>query len=293
MRRVVAQDRDHLNALMEDIFETHGDDCDLNHIDVSRVEDFTDLFRGDFPNFMGDISKWDVSGATTMESMFSSTEFNGDLSKWNVGRVTNMTGMFENSQFNGDISNWNTRSLVEMERMFDSAEQFTGDISRWNVGNVENMERLFVACPWNGDISKWDVRNVRRMDCMFARSSFQGDISRWDVANVQCMDYMFEGAEFRGDISRWNPAALCRAQDMFADNTQGLQSQAMSPWVIELLLEHNVLPQNPYWRALFQELAPMARTLNLDTGGQAELIWSKHTGAARRNAAGLPLPELG
>lgn len=291
MRRVVARDRDHLNELMDKAFEKHGDDCDLNHIDVSRVEDFSDLFRGDFPNFMGDISKWDVSNATTMQTMFSSTDFNGDLSQWNVGKVTDMTGMFENSQFDGDISNWDVSSVVDMERMFDNA-QFTGDISRWDVSQVYSMHNMFLSTSWNGDISKWNVSRVRYMQFMFAGSSFQGDLSAWDVSSVENMNGMFENAEFQGDISRWNTAALRRAEGMFANNVQGLQGQGMSPWVIELLLEHDVLPQDSYWRALFQELLPMAKTLNLAIKGQAEMLWSKHTGAARRHAAGLPLPAL-
>lgn len=292
MRRVIARDRDHLNELMEEAFEKHGDACDLNHIDVSRVDDFSDLFRGDFPSFMGDISKWDVSNATTMQTMFSSTDFNGDLSQWNVGRVEDMTGMFENSQFNGDISKWNVSSVVEMERMFDNA-QFTGDISKWDVSNVENMSNMFLATYWNGDISKWNVSSVQYMQYMFANSSFQGNISRWDVSSVERMDHMFEGAEFQGNISQWNTAALCSAQDMFADNTLGLQRQKMSPWVIGLLLEHKVLPQEPYWLALFHELLPMAQMINLDIPGQVQMLWAKHTGVARQNAVGLPLPELG
>ena len=45
--------------------------------------------------FDGDISKWDVSSVTNMNSMFlGATSFNGDLSKWDVSRVRDMHGMF-------------------------------------------------------------------------------------------------------------------------------------------------------------------------------------------------------
>ena len=42
----------------------------------------------------GDISGWDVSNVTNMETMFYEAPFNGDLSKWNVSNVTNMGNMF-------------------------------------------------------------------------------------------------------------------------------------------------------------------------------------------------------
>ena len=49
--------------------------------------------------FNGDLSKWDVSNVTNMDSMFHDAEsFNGDLSKWNVSNVTNMNDMFRDAE---------------------------------------------------------------------------------------------------------------------------------------------------------------------------------------------------
>lgn len=39
--------------------------------------------------------------------MFKNSIFNGDLSKWDVSNVTYMDSIFENSQFQGDVSHWN------------------------------------------------------------------------------------------------------------------------------------------------------------------------------------------
>jgi len=41
-----------------------------------------------------------------MYSMFNNSKFNGDISKWDVSKVTNMDSMFSGSKFNGDISQW-------------------------------------------------------------------------------------------------------------------------------------------------------------------------------------------
>ena len=46
-------------------------------------------------NFNSDISKWDVSNVTNMESMFYNCKnFNSGLNKWNVSSVKNMHFMF-------------------------------------------------------------------------------------------------------------------------------------------------------------------------------------------------------
>ena len=92
----------------------------------------------------GDISGWDVSNVTNMETMFYEAPFNGDLSKWNVSNVTNMSRMFWNAKsFNGDLSKWNVSNVRDMRGMFEGAKSFNGDLSKWNVSNVTDMGSMF------------------------------------------------------------------------------------------------------------------------------------------------------
>ena len=90
--KIVARYRSHLEELIEEAKRTQGPNCDLNHIDVSRITDMSFLFYES--DFNGDISKWDVSNVEYMNYMFYISKFNGDISSWNVSNVTDMESMF-------------------------------------------------------------------------------------------------------------------------------------------------------------------------------------------------------
>ena len=72
--------------------------------DVSRVQDFSDVFCG-WNNgicdggvrggFTGDVSAWNTSAATSMVNMFrKNIYFNGDISMWDVSKVRDFENMF-------------------------------------------------------------------------------------------------------------------------------------------------------------------------------------------------------
>ena len=97
--------------IIKDEIKKKGWNCNLNHIDVSKITDMSSLFSSDYyghglNRFNGDISKWDVSSVKDMSEMFNGSRFNGDISKWDVSSVKDMRRMFMHSKFKSDLSKW-------------------------------------------------------------------------------------------------------------------------------------------------------------------------------------------
>ena len=130
---------------------------DFNDIDVSNIDSFCDnkgiLYKGIFEETKFkyiDISDWDVSNVTNMNSMFYRCEelkSVGNISGWDVSNVTDMSSMFYDcTYFNQNISSWDVSNVIGMSYMFTWCESFNQDLSNWNVSKVRFIGGAFTGC---------------------------------------------------------------------------------------------------------------------------------------------------
>ncbi len=132
---IIPKDLEHLKQLIRHEVYFIGKNCDLNHIDVSKITDMFQLFAG--IQFDGDISKWNVSNVENMYALFQHCPFNGDISLWDVSKVKDMSYMFDCSKFTSDLSHWKPISLETSDYMFNNCKapepywtQFDNQIKR-------------------------------------------------------------------------------------------------------------------------------------------------------------------
>jgi surface protein len=85
----------------------------IEHWNVSAISDFSSLFDAVDRNpmasrFNGDISRWDMSAATSIDSMFAGAgAFNQNISAWNVSSVSDMSSAFNGAtEFSQDLCAW-------------------------------------------------------------------------------------------------------------------------------------------------------------------------------------------
>ena len=201
---------------------------------TSGITDMSNLFENDasfynvttttavyrYSDFNGDISSWDVSSVTNMNSLLNSfILFNQPIGVWDVSNVTSMEAMFYQAKvFNQPIGNWNVGKVTSLSEIFSHTDSFNQPIGDWNVGKVTNMIDMFAYNKvFNQPLGNWDVSSVIYMNSMFIyTTSFNQPIGNWNVSKVTDMGGMFLNANsFNQSIEKWNTSNVTNMGAMF------------------------------------------------------------------------------
>jgi len=169
---------------------------DIGSWDVSKVQNMSAMF-GSAVNFNNggspSISGWTTTSLQNTASMFATaSNFNQPIGYWNMSGVTSMSSMFSNAvKFNnsGDtsISAWTINSgVTNMGSMFSGAALFNQPIENWNVSKVQIMANMFqLTSAFNQPLAGWDTSSVSNMNAMFSSANaFNQPIGNWNVSGV-------------------------------------------------------------------------------------------------------------
>jgi surface protein len=73
------------------------------------------------------------------ELFYNQSSFNANISGWDVSNVTTMESMFEEAYaFNQPIGNWDVSEVTAMDYMFYNATDFSQNLSTWCVVKVSD-----------------------------------------------------------------------------------------------------------------------------------------------------------
>jgi surface protein len=174
--------------------------------------------------FNGNVTNWNTSKVTTMQSMFfNKNDFNQDISTkvvtvsgspyvaWDMSNVTNIQSMFSvnsnDGKFNQNIGNWNTNKVTITQFSFNGQRNFNQDISTkqvvvsgvtysaWSVSAVTNMVGMFYIS---------NPATTGQLPGSFNNGG-SASINNWDMRRVSGATDMFNyQTGFNQPINNWN-----------------------------------------------------------------------------------------
>ena len=201
----------------------------VSHWDVSTITNMESMFHNS--HFNVPINEWDVSNVTNMKFMFTNNPgFNQPLNNWDVSNVTDMSYMFMDcNSFNQPLNDWDVSSVTNMGHMFAWTNNFNQPLDNWNVGNVVIMKDMFSYSPFNKPLDNWDVSNVTDMSSMFESSQYNNPLNSWDVSNVTDMSSMFSSSySFNQPLDNWDVSNVINMDGTFGSSPF---NQDLSSWV--------------------------------------------------------------
>ena len=166
-----------LQEYLKSEIEKQGENVVIRDLDVSLLEDFSDLFEDITREVKTlDVSGWKTSNVKYMEGMFweCATLRSLDLSGWDTYNVTDMNEMFYKCTKlkSLDLSGWKTSNVKDMADMFAwCADLESLDLSDWDLSNVEYISSIFCGCEKlkSLDLSGWNISHIKKKGGMFSK----------------------------------------------------------------------------------------------------------------------------
>lgn len=144
----------------------NGVTCDLNHLDLSEMQDLSGVFKGSL--FQGSVSSWQVDMVFDMREIFAESSFAGDLSNWAISPRIQFKGMLP-PDFKGILPTLLNLSVKERtlmyKDMFNDDEGFSKYLEKIPFGEVHVvfLANTNVSPTWLAQEQLAHVRHARNI----------------------------------------------------------------------------------------------------------------------------------
>lgn len=170
----------------------------IEDLDTSEMINMRSMFN----NFSGvstiDLSEWDMTKVTNMESMFQGCKADYlVLGTLMPTALTDVWGMFYQSKFKAlDLHNLPICNVIDLAILFGYCKELESiNLTGWNTSKATNMCALFYGCSklTSVDLSSFDTSNVTNMSSLLSNCSnlTSIDLSSFDTSNVTDMNCLF------------------------------------------------------------------------------------------------------
>lgn len=177
----------------------------LENLDVSQISDFSQVFESSYYN--GNLSKWNMSNALNMDSMFLGSDFNNDsICNWNLPNLESLKKTFQNTIFNFDLSNWNFSKVKYIDFIFFKNKEFNQPFNGIDTKNLLSMNYSFAyAEKFNQPLDKLITKNVNNFSgAFFNAKSFNQSLDNWNVSKGKDFSYMLTNSKSPTNILLWD-----------------------------------------------------------------------------------------
>ena len=168
-KKIKVESKEQLQIIIQKRYHNNNLFIDLTDIDISELDDLSDVFGILDKAKVIDISGWDTSNVINMSYMFNRcTKLkkiigieNLDVSKLKTTKI-----MFYGCKnlVELDLTNWNTISLENMSYMFCNCAnlKIIKNIENWQLPNIKDVSYMFYYCAkLDVDLSNWDLTNIK------------------------------------------------------------------------------------------------------------------------------------
>jgi surface protein len=183
------------------------------------------LLAAEFTNNL-DLSKWDTSAVTTLESAFhGAAKLTVNLAGWDTSAVGSLKRAFYYAaKLNSDLSSWDVGTVTTLEETFTSATVFVGTgLDQWNPSEVTTLRYTFRYTNVNADVGKWATNKVTSMYGTFNNAYvFKGTgVDKWNIEAVTTGQFgqMMVGASSLTPCNKKKIHAAWSSASTFSDFT--------------------------------------------------------------------------